>query len=55
MAYLIGQILGIIILIFGIILVIGIIRYVSNFDYDAPFFKIDITISTKSENEKKES
>lgn len=43
----IGHILGIIILILGIVLVVGIIRCVVKFDFDAPLFKTEITISDK--------
>lgn len=43
----IGNILGIIILILGIILVVGIIRYAVKFDFDAPLFKTEITLSDK--------
>lgn len=42
-----GQILGVIIIIFGIVLVVGILRYASKFDFDAPLFKTEITITTK--------
>lgn len=45
-----GHILGIIIVIFGVILLIGMIHYVLNFDFDAPIFKIDIKISNKTES-----
>lgn len=47
MAILLGHILGIVILILGIVLVVGIIRYVVKFDFDAPLFKTEITISDK--------
>lgn len=43
----IGNILGIIILILGIVLVVGIIRYAVKFDFDAPLFKTEITLSDK--------
>ena len=43
----IGNILGIIILILGIILVVGIIRYAVKFDFDAPLFKTEITFFHK--------
>lgn len=45
-----GHIFGIIVLIFGIILLVRIIRYAVNFDFDAPLFKTDITISYKKED-----
>lgn len=43
----IGHILGIIILILGIVLVVGIIRYAVKFDFDAPLFKTEITFLNK--------
>ncbi len=43
-----GQILGIAIVILGIILLVGITRYALKFDFDAPLFKTEITITTKS-------
>lgn len=43
-----GHILGIIVLILGIVLVVGIVRCAINFDFDAPLFKTEITISKKS-------
>lgn len=45
-----GHILGVIILILGIVLVVGIIRYAVKFDFDAPLFKTEITISHKRED-----
>ena len=42
-----GHILGIIIMILAIVLVVGIIRCVMKFDFDAPLFKTEITISDK--------
>lgn len=48
---LLGHIIGIIILIIAIILVVGIIRYAIRFDFNAPIFKIDITITDKKEDE----
>lgn len=45
-----GHILGIIILILGIGLVVGIISYAVKFDFDAPLFKTEITISKKSKD-----
>lgn len=48
---LLGHILGIIILILAIILVVGIIRCAIKFDFDAPIFRTDITITEKKENE----
>ena len=47
-----GHILGIAILILGIILVAGIIRYAVKFDFDTPLFKTDITISDKTEDKR---
>ena len=46
----IGHILGIIILILGIVLVVGIIRYAVKFDFDAPLFKTEITFLNKRKN-----
>ena len=48
MAAILGNILGIIILIFGIVFVVGMICYALNFDFDAPIFRIDITFLDKS-------
>ena len=47
-----GHILGIVILILGIMLVVGIISYVVKFDFDAPLFKTDITVTDKQEKDK---
>ena len=47
-----GHILGIIVLILGIVLVVGIIRCAINFDFDAPLFKTEITISEKTDKPK---
>ena len=47
-----GHILGIIILVLGIILVVGIIRCALKFDFDAPIFKTEITISDNSEKKR---
>lgn len=47
-----GHILGIIILVLGIILVVGIIRFALKFDFDAPIFKTEITISDNSEKKR---
>lgn len=46
-----GQIIGIVILVLVIFLVVGIIRYAIRFDFNAPIFKIDITITDKKEDE----
>lgn len=46
-----GHILGIIILILAIILVVGIFRSAVKFDFDAPIFRTDITITEKKEDE----
>lgn len=46
----IGHIFGILFLIFGAVLLVGIIHYVINFDFDAPIFKIDVTISDKTDD-----
>ena len=43
----IGHILAIALLLLGTVLVVGIIRYVVKFDFDAPLFKTEITISVK--------
>lgn len=39
-----GHILGIAIVIFGIILIVGLIHYALTFDFDAPIFKTEIKI-----------
>ena len=49
---LLGHIIGIIILIIAIILVVGIIRYALKFDFNAPLFKTDITITDNKEDDK---
>lgn len=47
-----GHILGIAILILGILLVAGLIRYAVKFDFDAPLFKTDITFSDNTEDKR---
>ena len=44
---LLGSIFGIIVIIFGVALLISIIRMVLNFDFNASLFDVDITISEK--------
>lgn len=48
---LLGHILGIIIVIYGILLVIGMIYSAVNFDPDAPLFEIEITFGDKKKSE----
>lgn len=48
-----GHIFGIAIVILGIILVVGIIRYALKFDFDAPLFETEITFTEKTEKSKK--
>lgn len=47
-----GHILGIAILILGILLVVGLIRYAVKFDFDAPLFETDITFSDDTEDKR---
>jgi len=45
-----GHIFGIIVVIFGLVLIVGIHRLSMKFDFDAPLFKIEINISDKKED-----
>ena len=49
-----GHIIGIIILIVVVVFCVKMVRVVLNFDFDAPIFKIDISISEKDKNDEKE-
>ncbi|MDE5726665.1 MAG: hypothetical protein K2H94_00890, partial [Duncaniella sp.] len=55
MATILGNILGILLLIFGIIFAIRIGSYILNFDYDAPLIKTEIEITFDHEEMDKEN
>ena len=49
-----GTTLGIIIVIFGVIVTIALIRWAIKFDFDEPLFKTEITITFKSKSEEED-